>query len=191
MKKWSANLFEKSSWLLVSCVSPQETLSPLVTIKKSQRSVFCQLLCLSTGKPRIHMTNRREKEPAPPTRKRLVSSTVRHSYQLPACSRHTDTIHFKKETYSVPHPLLSLPFSLCSVLISFAVTTINMKAPPSGHSCPCFFHIENKERLCHHQSRIIWINMLSCDHRFCVFQESIITSCFIRQPRAGSFKKLS
>lgn len=63
--------------------------------------------------------------------------------QLSACSRHADTPHLGREYCSLHRSLLFFPFSLLALSLSlslyFAVTTMNMKAPPSGHYSLCRF----------------------------------------------------
>lgn len=94
------------------CKNPPKSLpSELLDIKEVP--FFCQPMWLNTGELDVHMTKSgREKEPAPPVR------DSRHSTaQLSAPSMLTDTVHLGKEPYSLPHSLLSLPFSLYSLSV--------------------------------------------------------------------------
>lgn len=97
--------------------------------------------CFMVARQNFHMSS--GKEPAPPGMKKRyhrVVSAGQHSYQLPTCSQHTDTdtVHLGR---SFTHYLAPSSPSL-SLHMLIAVTTIDMKAPPSGHSffCLLLFH---------------------------------------------------
>lgn len=100
--------------------------------EKKDPPVFSQLLSLNGMELDDHMTSR-EKEPAPP----VLGFSLLYGTALSmlAARRHTTFGEGVLLSTSLP-PLLSF-FLTCSLSLYFAVTTMNMKAPPSGHYSLC------------------------------------------------------